>query len=296
MLSPSQMEKALKLNPVYGQQLGWTAQYVKVLEVLGTATSASAEVFAQAVADWQAGKPPLTPDGILGPNTWKKLKPLVSAGPTTPPGPPSGSGPAWLRYAYDEMVRWDAEIAAWDAKKAKHAEQHVDWDEKYFMASPYWGAKSHADGEVPGKNNMHWCAAFVNWCLHRAGYSHTGSAGAGSFQSRYQWQFEALKEPRQGCVIVVGNSSAEHVAFLWSWSGLPSNPKGDVEMPWGRSMQIIGGNQSDRITITSNRRKLLAGRGQNGVTSPYFWPLVGSGCTISSVPTDQDHYCGKNPV
>jgi uncharacterized protein (TIGR02594 family) len=217
--------------------------------------------------------------------------------PAPPTPAPTGAGPLWLQYAQAERDRWDSEIATWGKdKKAGSAEQYLDWDEQYFQASPYYGAKTHADGTIPGKQNMHWCAAFANWCLHRAGYSHTGSAGASSFLHRNLWRFDALTEPRQGCVIVTGNSKVEHVTFLWSWTKLPSNPKADVSSAKATGVKTLGGNQGNRVKQSNENRNLFAARGQNGITSPYFWPLRGEGtCSITSVATEQPHFCGKNP-
>ena len=218
-LTISQITKATEWNPIYARSLGWQTRYVDVLEKLGfPSTCPTGEIFAQAVANWQALHPPLEPDGMIGPNTWKKLEPELGKTPgsgPTPPTPPMGTGPRWLQYAQSESNRWATMTASLDKKKSGKAEMYVDWDEMYFQASPYYGGKPHADGAIPGTKNLDWCAAFANWCLHRAGYSHTGSAGAGSFLKDRYWRFDALEEPRQGCVVVPNNGA--HVTFLWSW-------------------------------------------------------------------------------
>jgi uncharacterized protein (TIGR02594 family) len=274
--------------------------------------SVTAEVFAQALADWQAANRPLTVDGKLGRKTWAKLEPhtrfsaaaaplpawLQAPPPTRPPlepAPRSGGGPAWIQVAQAERQRWDAEIAGWGADRdRRRAETYLDWDEQYFAASPMWGGVIHDPGETPNINrNPHWCAAFVNYCLHRAGYSHTGSAGAGSFIQFNSWHFRALEEPQRGCVIVVGNGgAAAHVAFLdEDGVGLPRSPGGNVEN--ARRVWLLGGNQSNRITRSNDGRDLLAARGRNGVTSPYLWPDIGPpNCNIE-LPTERAHSCSS---
>ncbi|MEZ5584582.1 MAG: hypothetical protein R3F37_19080 [Candidatus Competibacteraceae bacterium] len=311
-LSSKQAAKAAGYNIRNAHKIGWVKRYSQIATVLGIAQmTPTPEGFAQALADWQAAqKPSLKPDGMLGPDTWAKLEPLTRSsvapgptpawlkspsgssgasggGPSISPPPSAGSGPAWMQVAIAQQQRWNKEIATWtDKKRAKDAEQYLDWDEAYFAASPMWGAKIHAIGDTPAAGkNMHWCAAFVNYCLHRAGYSHTGSAGAGSFVQSSSWTFSALKEPRYGCVIVVPG----HVAFLNSTKGLPNNPGGDVEVS---SVSLLGGNQSDRIKVSTYKNKLLrSARGSNGVTSPYLWPEVGTpNCNID-LPTAQGHHC-----
>ena len=96
-------------------------------------------------------------------------------------------------------------------------------------------------------------------------------------------------------MIVTGKSDVDHVTFLWGWT--PGKKGSDDKYTPIKNVQTLGGNQGNRVKISSEGRKLFTARGQNGVTSPYLWPLRGeSGCTIASVPTDQPHYCGKNPV
>jgi uncharacterized protein (TIGR02594 family) len=301
-LSHSQIATAAQRNPVFGRQVGWGKRYVDVLKFLGfPATCPTGEVFAQAVADWQDRHKPLTPDGIIGPNTWKKMEPEMRKSPgliPPPPLPPAGGGPPWLQYAQAEGICWGMKIISWGKDKKRFSpEDHLDWDEKYFRASPYYGGKSHADGAMPRTVSPDWCAAFANWCLHRAGYSHTGSARAGSFLKDRLWRFDALEEPRPGCVLVCGNDGPAHVTFLSSSENLPINPRGDVRHTKDRLVLTLGGNQDNRVKVKEEKRRLIAACGRNGVTSPYLWPLVGEPtCTIKSVQSGQGHFCGIRPV
>jgi uncharacterized protein (TIGR02594 family) len=309
-LSPQKLAEATSYNVRKARKVGWAERYAQLASLFGLdKVTPTPEQFAQAVADWQAAHPPLTPDGKLGPNTWGQLKPLTNfSAPPTPlpawlqpgqdsgssqgPAPGVGSGPRWLQVAEDQLARWNKEIASWeDQSRKKDAEQYLDWDEAYFAASPYWGGKQHAAGEIPASRDLHWCAAFANYCLHRAGFSHTGSAGAGSFLRTHNWHFTALKEPRKGCVIVVGGTSAAHVGFLYDWHGLPIDPKGDVIHTSKIAVKLLGGNQSDRITVKNETRNLLAAKGRNGITSPYLWPDVGPPSCQIPLSSEQPHFC-----
>ncbi len=300
-LSGQKLASAIKYNNESAQSVGWMAFYEPVLAALGfNLMSPDGEQFAQAVAAWQAKqKPKLSDDGKLGPNTWRTMKSTLGIGPK--PGSIkeplylAGSGPMWLRVAQAEKNRWDTEMSGWSSKKKKVAEVNMSRDEEYFYASPYFGGKVKDPGVIPkNESRLDWCAAFANWCLHRAGFSHTGSAGANSFVQKSLWNFDSLEAPRQGCVVVVGNGSkGAHVAFLWDSKGLPTAPNGNVTISKGRELKLLGGNQSQRITIKSEKRRMLAARGQNGILSPYLWPKRGASNCNHIAPMEQGHYCGK---
>lgn len=292
-LTNNQLRKAARLNPKYARRLGWATRFSRVVAAIGQ-TPGSMDTFSQQFADWQARQPNLSGDGILGPKSWTRLQ-KVTPPATTCDMPPvwltsqplpsstagAGTEPSWYRYALAQQVRW-----ANGGETVR--EEDTTWDEDYFMASPRWGNSTHTIEDRP-RDNAHWCAAFVNWCLHRAGYSHTGSAGARSFTRSSWWSFEAREQPQVGCVIVMNNPN--HVAFLASTEGLPSSPNGNVTR--GR-FDMLGGNQGGTVRISRGNaasRTLLAARGQNGVRSPYLWPLQGSpNCNIE-LESDAAHYC-----
>lgn len=328
------------------QLVGWAGQYGRICAFLKIdPATVNASSFARAIHTYQGGVvPKLSDDGKLGPKTWGRLKSAMDqagthstptplpiwlggtggggggtdpATPETPAGPPKGGATPWMDYATDEMKRWNEKLASLGfGANQRGGEQQLTWDEEYFRAAPMWGGTKHELGEIIGKSNAHWCAAFVNYCLHRAGYSHTGSAGAHSFIWRWAWHFEALREPRRGCVIVVGDSEANggkgkgsHVAFLDTFTNLPKNPDGHVHNTWGRNATLLGGNQSDRVTsrreatpdqknaAKARKRDFLAVRGQNNVVSPYLWPKIGPPkCRIGEIiPTERPHHCHYTP-
>lgn len=275
----------------------------------------SGEAFAQAVAKWQKAQiPSMTVDGKIGPGTWRRMQNAFNQ--CVMPGPL----PAWLNTApaasprRSSRVRSDASIQAgglsapwidvalsemrthWRSNGSVVKESALSVDEDYFDASPYFGGKNQAKG-ARLKDNAHWCAAFVNFCLHTAGYSHCGAAGAKCFTWGSWWEFEVLPSPRRGCVIVVGSkeigedtSTGHHVGFLDTWNDLPDNPNGDVRYSSKRGLYLLGGNQSNTVQSNLEKRTMLAVR-KGGVKSPYLWPKVGSNTCNCDLPTAQGHFC-----
>lgn len=309
MLTSSKLASAVAYNFRKAHSVGWPKQYLVASSVLGlSAKEPTAEEFAKLVYDWQTRqKPSLDPDGKLGKNTWKRmlLSPRTSAG--TPMAPswitntafnapkPVGVGPRWLQYAQAEKQEWDRQRGMLTKSQGEKTEFHMSRDEEYFEASPYFGGKVKTRGSKPNnKRRADWCAAFANWCLHASGYSHTGSAGAHSFIVRNLWRFDALKEPKQGCVCVLGDGTkGRHVAFIWRSKNLPINPGGDVKIYGSRKLEILGGNQGQRITVMNERRKMLSCKGHNGVRSPYLWPKRGNPTCDHDPTTEKGHYCGR---
>ena len=311
-LAPARLSKATRYNVKKAKKAaGNGVQFGRVIPVLGFDSPPNADEFSGAVAEWQARHPPLKIDGKLGPNTWRRMRPLAKTIPVKPtllpdwlkharspispvaPSQLTGRGPEWLQIAQAELRRWELELATWEDSKLENPEEHTGWDEDYYQASRKWGKRIKGP-TVTVPANADWCAAFVNWCLHRAGESHTGSAGAASFLTS-QWKFRALEVPRPGCIVVCGNESgkATHVAFLWDVGGLPVKPNGSVKA--GKQKTMLGGNQSGRVRIKSYTKQLLAARGEHGVKSPYLWPLESGGpSTCNYAPLSaRGHYCGN---
>ncbi|MBD0295688.1 MAG: N-acetylmuramoyl-L-alanine amidase, partial [Flavisolibacter sp.] len=90
--------KAVQLNRNYGEQLGWNRYYDMINDFLlpysgQKNVSLGEEAFAQAVAIWQQkqGFPAKDCDGIIGPNTWRVMKPQIVADTSSPTVPVSGS-------------------------------------------------------------------------------------------------------------------------------------------------------------------------------------------------------------
>lgn len=138
--------------------------------------------------------------------------------------------PKWLIAALDELTFGVREIPG-DADNPRIIEYH---------AATSLGA---SDDEVA------WCSAFANWCMARAGIAGTNSAAARSWLT---WGVP-LAVPRAGCVAVFkrGLSAWQgHVGFY-----LGTTSAGNVV--------VLGGNQSDAVTVTTCQHGDLLG---------YRWP------------------------
>lgn len=98
-------------------------------------------------------------------------------------------------------------------------------------------------------DSVAWCAAFCGAMLKRAGLPNTGSLAARSYLN----YGIALDDPKPGCIVVFtrGNSSWEgHVGF---YIGETAN-----------HIKVLGGNQSDSVSIASYPKSKLLG---------YRWPV-----------------------
>ncbi len=81
------------------------------------------------------------------------------------------------------------------------------------------------------KDETHWCSAFVNWCVEKAGYAGTDSAWARGWGG---WG-KSVEIPERGCIAVFERGSGGHVGFYI----------GDTE----KEIEVLGGNQSDSVCI-----------------------------------------------
>jgi hypothetical protein len=89
---------AIRYTPYYAKSAGWGGDVAKVCKVLGFKYHyPDPKAFVTAVHDWQRNHPPLVPDGMLGPVTWRKLGLVANAyqDSTTFTGP----NPEWIAKA-----------------------------------------------------------------------------------------------------------------------------------------------------------------------------------------------------
>lgn len=135
--------------------------------------------------------------------------------------------PAWLRLARREL-------GTREVSGAGNNPTVID----YFADAAHPQIKQDA---VP------WCAAFVGAMLKRAGKTPSGSLMARSY---LDWG-KALSEPRLGCVVVFkrGKPPSGHVAFYLGHTSA--------------YVRVLGGNQSDAVTIQNYRKDAVLG---------YRWP------------------------
>ena len=86
----------------------------------------------------------------------------------------------------------------------------------------------------PGSDEIPWCSAFVNWSIVEAGGVGTGKPNARSWLA---WGKETLL-PQLGCIAVFrrGTGWQGHVGFVLD--------------AHGPIVTLLGGNQSDRVSVT----------------------------------------------
>ena len=112
------IERAVRLNRYYGRRLRWEAQQDRILRLLGFHDPDPDEsTFAKAVARWQADRQGLTPDGIIGPKTWRRMRAVLAPAPAPAPVPPADAPPlgTFGRAAYEinRIVTHPAEASRW---------------------------------------------------------------------------------------------------------------------------------------------------------------------------------------
>ncbi|MCE3269705.1 MAG: hypothetical protein K0S57_102 [Ramlibacter sp.] len=135
-----------------------------------------------------------------------------------------------------------------DVNKEKQA-YNAEWPERanpvivaFFLQATNYGS--------PNGDDTPWCAAFMNWCLMRAGKPRTKSASSGSFRC---FALPATSPHQVGDIAVFKKrgydepcSGKGHVAFWLAESG-----------DW---VTVLGGNQGDRVKVSKYpAREAVAG-------------------------------------
>lgn len=132
--------------------------------------------------------------------------------------------PKWLEAALLELQRGVAEVAG-PASNPRIAEYLK------VVGQP-------SDDAIP------WCAAFVGWCLEQDGVASTRRANARSYLT-----WGAAAAPVLGAVVVFSRgdptAATGHVGFLLDASAA--------------SVYVLGGNQSDRVSVAAYPRDRLLG-------------------------------------
>jgi hypothetical protein len=79
------VSRAVQRNRILAARLGWASRHAEIVRLLGGRGSPSPEAFAGLVYDWQQ-REGLSPDGIIGPVTWRRIQAQLSPGdPTSRP-------------------------------------------------------------------------------------------------------------------------------------------------------------------------------------------------------------------
>ena len=159
-------------------------------------------------------------DGKFGPLTEAAIMAAISVAPKSALQIQSHDEPPWLTLAR-------AELGVREVPGSGNNPRVVD----------YFADAAHPEIK---RDSVYWCAAFVGAMLKRAGIEPSGSLMARSYLN---WGIE-LKEPRVGCIVVFKR-------------GAP--PSGHVAFYLGGSIKVLGGNQSDAVTIATYRRSSLLG-------------------------------------
>jgi uncharacterized protein (TIGR02594 family) len=132
-----------------------------------------------------------------------------------PAAPAQGEEFRWLTAARGEMGQAEIEGA-----------QHNPRIVEYHAAT----SLKASDDETP------WCSAFANWCMKQAGVKGSGEANARSWLN---WGRQ-IGEPVKGCIVVLtrGTSTTSgHVGFFLERQG--------------DKIQVLGGNQSNRVKVSN---------------------------------------------
>lgn len=108
-----------------------------------------------------------------------------------------------------------------------------------------------------------WCAAFANAMLKRAGVEGTGKLNARSF---LDWG-APLNKPRVGCVVVFSRGNPK------GWQGHVGFYVGEDS----RYIRVLGGNQSNAVTISRYSKSRLLG---------YRWPEGGAAGSGDDEPAE----------
>ncbi|GAB3998151.1 hypothetical protein GCM10028807_45070 [Spirosoma daeguense] len=147
--------------------------------------------------------------------------------------------PDWVRIAFQE-------VGVSEIVGKKHDSQVMEYH--------HAGYASAETDEVP------WCASFVNWVLGKAGLplSATGIAATRSSSFDDYGQQTSKNKPVFGCIARFKRKGGGHVGFV----------VGKI----GKSLAILGGNQSNQVSVTAkSMNQLVACRwptGAGGMTAP----------------------------
>lgn len=132
----------------------------------------------------------------------------------------SSHEPVWLRQARDLLGTQESPGDANNTTILDWARQEGGWIERFYT-----------EDAIP------WCGLFVSHCLLHAGYD--GPKNPLSALAWADWgEAVPMAEREAGCVLVFARKGGGHVGFYVG------------EDADGTALHVLGGNQSDAVTIT----------------------------------------------
>lgn len=144
------------------------------------------------------------------------------------------SDPEWMKRAFDDLGLHE-----------------VEGEEANVRIVEMYAAAGHPEVK---KDEVAWCAAAIGAWLDETGYPNTGSLLAASYRN-YGRPLDTDKKLPRGAILVFTRTGGNHVCFL-----LEDN---------GEWLTVIGGNQSDGVTITKMpRSRLRAARWPTNAPEP----------------------------
>lgn len=177
----------------------------------------------------------IEPDGIVGRQTWRVLSGLPpSRTRASDESVPRVDDAPWIAVA-------EGEIGQREIVGARHNRRIIE----YHATT---GLRATTD-------EVAWCSSFVNWCLGEVDIDGTDSALASSW---LRWGEEC--EADAGAICVIFNPKAKNTAL--SRTG---NHVGFLLRLTDRHYVILGGNQSNRVKVSSFSRSVWTLKG-------YRWP------------------------
>lgn len=168
------------------------------------------------------------------------------------PGVPDGLVPIDIARYFLNLNERNADGEAYNAEWKNRSNPLIM---SFFSATDY--------GEAT--DTVAWCAAFMNWCLRRAGREYTNSAMSGSFRCFG----DAAAAPKVGDIAVFKNAGENqpcsghgHVAFWMAQDG-------DM-------VTVLGGNQGNSVSV---RKYPASAEASAGTARPWLM-------TIRTTPID----------
>lgn len=134
----------------------------------------------------------------------------------------------WMDVARQEAARPAHERSEWPGGAANPRIL------EYFRVGTAWREVTQDETD--------WCAAFVNYCLVKAGHAGTGSPGARSFFHNRHGRFQRLDGPKPGCVVVIRRAPFDDPA----WAEGPGHV-GFFLSGTETRVRLLGGNQGNTV-------------------------------------------------